>query len=93
MIYSSGLELNGRNVKLAEQSKNLPPDATLTRLNESRRQCKKNPGLTGRDFSSFRRAFVARGQDSRIQHSLAPLTRHPGRNEQKSREVDWSRSG
>ena len=85
LLFSSKLELNGRNVKLAEQSNHLPADATLTRLGESRRQCKKNPGLTGRDFPSFPLAFAARGQDSRIQHSLAPLTRHPGRNEQKSR--------
>ena len=74
-------------LKLPEQSKHLPPHFTPTRLDESRRQCKKNPGLTGRDFPSFPLAFAARGQDSRIQHSLAPLTRHPGRNEQKSRDV------
>ena len=73
--------------KLPEQSNHLPPDATPIRLDESFRQCKKNPGLTGRDFPSFPLAFAARGQDSRIQHSLAPLTRHPGRNEQKSRYV------
>ena len=88
LLFSSRLELNGRNVKLAEQSKHLPPHFTPTRLDESRRQCKKNPGLTGRDFPSFPLAFAARGQDSRIQHSLAPLTRHPGRNEQKSRLAD-----
>ena len=93
LLFSSRLELNGRNVKLAEQSNLLPPDATPIRLDESFRQCKKNPGLTGRDFPSFPRAFAARGQDSRIQHSLAPLTRHPGRNEQKSRNVDCCCSG
>ena len=87
LLLSSRLELNGRNVKLAEQGNLLPPHATPIRLDESRRQCKKNPGLTDRDFPSFPLAFAARGQDSRIQHSLAPLTRHPGRNEQKSRDV------
>ena len=52
-------------------------------------RAEKNPDLYGRDFFLLLPSSLAKqGQDLRIQHSLAALTRHPGRNEQKSRVVD-----
>jgi len=33
-------------------------------------------------------SLAAQGQDLRVQHSLAALTRHPERNEQKNRFVE-----
>ena len=42
----------------------------------------KNPDLNGRDFFLLLPSSLAtQGEDLRVQHLLAPLTRHPGRNE------------
>ena len=49
----------------------------------------KNPDLNDRDFFLLPpSSLAAQGQELRVQHSLATLTRHPGRNGQKSRNVD-----
>ena len=49
----------------------------------------KNPDLNDRDFFLLPpSSLAAQGQELRVQHSLATLTRHPGRNEQKNRFVD-----
>jgi hypothetical protein len=51
---------------------------------------KKNPDLHGRDFFLLLPSSLAtQGQDLRIYHSLAALTRHPGHNEQKNPAFSW----
>ena len=68
----------------------LPKNQLLPALHPSLRHARNATAKNylGKPAMAIPSSLAAQGQDLRDEHSLAPLTRHPGRNEQKNRSAD-----